>query len=1074
MHFLEDETQYFVENEKKESQKRSFVAMKIITLHSYFHFNMNGFKFKGNEKDFFEPYQSFIDSMKPFFDSDQDLLDYYISFSKISLLSICFMGNFQYRIFLLKKLMSLKFNKLSFLKLHPSHPEIIYHVFLIMISSVISHRAPQHFFIEEDLQENEEEEEEANEEDNTNDNKKFIEEVTNFIDANDSSKTPDLVKYIVSQISFFTSEIPNFDKFNADIIMRSITDNGILSVTNDVKDMLSKILKKSIDFSTINANYIERPFSQNLLEIINEVKSFDQIVVKINKIIDNNETLFKDKNLFYVANPQFAIVDTLMLKLGKLERSTKCKYKEKKLDDNDYGMCSKHQEFIGVDWNDLIPKLTPSNRCPYCVINDEPSNLQLTTSYNNTVRMTYDFDKLNDDFKSDFRSIMYLNIYNAIEEDDLHPIELHLLRMIMIVSESRFKSKNKDKDQEHKIDLKTKNQLAICIASIASLLFPYTSFNLSSTATVYFIQDVLDKISLLMLSHYNINKNNSGKKQTYREVRKIFASAISPFMRGIFERLRKTLLSNSEYKDGLFKEKIQLAFMTPEDNKAEDTKTESDSNKKKKKSKPKEELIIDENYRLNSPLKPMGSKFFLRQFLLEPNLRRKCPVIYSYLRLNDRFDRTRFIGKLVPSLKQILRYAYHPHPENVINNSIKTINEVEEDFLENWRLAASDIEKDLLTEEARKCLNETLVDEPTIASFLPRKHENWPVMMVMLSLSDAQNKFIKTLSKYVNIVIKDIDDFDITTSRDNYRIRSSLLNVPLMNSIKGHFIVDELGFRCQFEEKQEKQFRNQLSESTYYYIIHKSLSMRATFTYNGEGIVAQYRHIFKSRPMSNQQLIYMNKLKKNGKGTGLSLLLENLMFRLIGTASAESSAGGSKSIDEEIQEMMRKDKNDNGYQLTSIENDAFYDFLNAKNYMSDKLTLDQIPSIYEYLNSLQDDAAILELSIGAQLSDSFKNVTPYQYESIICSKLDKIAMSKIEYSDLSNVMVLMMASVNEKSTSQKNFQAMGIYELFNEIKEAFQLTRTQNHTMSKVKSVLNDLNTNYLPIIYEYCMRKSI
>lgn len=1073
MNFLKDETQYFCENEKKESQKRSFIAMKVISLHTYFHQYINGFAFCGEKSIFFKSYQSFIQSMVPYFDSDQDLLDYYINFSKISLLSFCFMGKFQYRIFLLKKLISLKFGELSFLSIHPSHSEIIYHVFLILISSVISHRGPLHFFKNEEIEEEDQEEEEDqdgegetdDERAEANDIKKSIEEVKSFINIDDPSQNQKLINYIKSQLSFFSSKISDFKKFEIEIIARSTTDNGLLSITNDETNILSSIFKDRIDFELINAESIKRPFSQNLLEIIKESHLFNQIIIQLNEIIERNNIIFQDENLLYVANPQFLIIDTLLLKLGRTEKSSNCKHKSGD-DNNDLETCTKHHEFVAVDWNELIPKLTSSHRCPYCVLNDEPSKLSLTTSYNNTVRMTYDFNKLNDDFKSDFRSIMYLNIYNAIEEDDLHPIELHLLRMIMIIAERRLIFK----ENADSINKEAQHQVLVCIASIASLLFPYTSFNISATSTMYFIQNVLDKIKLLMSSHYSINKN-SDQKPTYREVRKLFASSISPFMKGIFESLRKTVLSfNTKNENSSFKATIQTTLKQQEKSTPEES---SSSSKKKKKSSSKTE-INDENYRLNSPLKPMGSKFFLRQFLLDPNLRKKCPVIYSYLRLNDRFDRTRFISKLVPSLKLILNYAYHPHAKKFIDKEISTISDIDEDFLKNWRDAAAEIEKDLLTKEARDCLNETLVENPKISAFLPRKHENWPVMTVLLSLSDAQNKFIKTLSKYTNVVIKDIDDLEITDKRDNYRVKNTVLNIPLMNCIKGHFTIDETGFHCKFEEKHEKSFRNQLSEYTYYYIVHKSLSLRATFNYNGEGIVAQYKHIVKSRPMSHQQLIYMNKLKKNGKGTGLSLLLENLMFRLIGTSTGSSSAEGSKSIVEEIQEMMLNDKNTSScYQLTSIENDAFFEFVNAKNYMTEKLTIDQIPSVYEYLNSLQDDALILELSIGAQLSKSFKK-SINSSESYISSKMDKIDnMSKNEWMDVANVIVLIMANVNEKDPNHHQLSSLIIKNEYAEIKKVFQLSKNQNHTIKKVDAILK-LDATHLSLIYEYCIQKSI
>ena len=1080
MIFLKDETAYFCMNEEKETQKRSFIGMKVILLHSYFHQSFRGFKFYGDADQFLESYQNFIESMKNIFKSNPSLLDYYITFSKISLLSISFMSNFQYRIYLLKKLISLKSNKLTFLNIHPSHSEIVYHVFIILSSSFISRRGPLHFYQNEKFDEinEEEEDEEANEDvDEANENNININEVKDFININDESQISKLTDYLKSQISYFSlkckSKTSTFLDFGTKMIFRSLSDNGVLSITKDIKQLLLSIFGEKIDFSTINAEFIDRPFSQNISEIIKNIKLFDQIILQINKIIDCNKILFQDENLLYVANPQFFVVTAYLLKLGRIEKSTNCKYKRhhsnSRNDDNDdnFEVCTKHHEFIAVDWNSLIPKLTPSYKCPYCVINDEPSNLSLTTSFNNTVPMTYDFEKLDKDFKSDHRSIMYMNIYNAIEEDDLHPIELHLLRMIMIIAEARLKNKKEP------INKHVKNQLAVCIASIAALLFPYTSFNLSATATILFIQNVLDKIKMLMLSHFNINQNDIKQTPTFREVRKLFSSSISPFMKGVFESLRKNVLNfNSKNEDKLFKEVIKFAIPSSASlsRKQKDSKVDDND----------DDNNNDENYRLNAPLKPMGSKLFLRQFLLDPNLRRKCPVIYDYLRLNDRFDRTRFIGKLVPSLRLILNYAYRSHSKEAIGKSINTIDGIDQDFLKNWREAASDIEKDLLTEEARKCLNDTLVDEPTIASFLPRRHENWPVMTVILSLSDAQNKFINTLSRYSNIVIKDIDDFEIATTseagRDNYRIRNTVLNIPLMNAIKGFFLDDEFGFHCKFEEKQEKQFRNELSEYTYYYIVHKSLSLRATFNYNGEGIVAQFKHIVNSKPMTNQQLCYLSKLKKDGKGAGLMLLLENLMFRLIGTSK---NTDGSKSIVEEIQETLLKkgDKNDDNaascYHLTSIENDAFFEFVNAKNHMTDKLTLSQIPSIYEFLASQLDDAVIIELSIGAQLSKSLKD--PSHSESFISAEMDKIEnMSKNEWLDVANVIVLLMAKMNENNENIRNIQSVLIKDLYDEIKELASLSRTQNHTFSKVLKTFRHFDITDLSLIYEYCMTKSI
>ena len=316
MIFLEDETEYFCENEKKETRKLSFIGMKIILLHSYFHQSVQGFKFDGDAKEFLESYHHFVKSLNDIFESNPNLLEYYISFSKISLLSICFMSNFQYRIFLLKKLISLKSNDLNFLNIHPSHPEIIYHVFLILISLFISKRGPQQFFQAEIL-DDEEEEEEINE--NNND----IKDIKDYIDINDSSQISKLINYIKSQILYFSSrcksELINLKDFEANIIFRSLTDNGLLSISKDTKKLLSSILSKSKDFSYINADFIDRPFSSSMSEIIQNTDLFNQIISQINEIIDCNIILFQDKSLLYVANPQFFVVNAYLLKLGRIE-----------------------------------------------------------------------------------------------------------------------------------------------------------------------------------------------------------------------------------------------------------------------------------------------------------------------------------------------------------------------------------------------------------------------------------------------------------------------------------------------------------------------------------------------------------------------------------------------------------------------------------------------------------------------------------------------------------------------------------------------------------------------------------
>ena len=981
--FLEDDTTFFLNSDNQRIIK-SFIAMRVLSFHSIFHYHFEDDDELSEKKDdFLKEYSLFLKSLEKIFNEKQVFLNYYISFSKISLLTICSMGDMQSRLTLLKKLSEFKNDKTSFIELHSSHADIIMHVFLSLIALIIAQRAPT-LFSEDNTEEEEEEEEEAEKEDDP-----FTIKNPNNIDQQ--------IKFIQEYINFFRKTLKGKLSFNKEdqelILIKAITDNGALEITENAKKILNEL---AFDINKYGVHVAK-------CEGLDNIENFDTLMKTVHETIDNIN--FLTNNYRNLTNPQFYISKNISRRLGTFIESKNCHRKE-----------NKHYEFIACNNRDLSFTFESSKSCPYCFI-DEDTN-QIYENRNYLESMYYDTDNF------DPKVITYLNIYEIASQDkDLSPLEDHLLRILFFAFD------------ENKNSL---SNIKISLCAIAALLFPYTPFEMSSKITVDFVCKVFEGFkAYFKIIENEIRSSRFNTIYTYREMRKICSVILSHVMKKSLE----TAIKNA-----------QKTF-----------------------SRPKNSIKV-----VNLSL--LGSKFFLKKFLIDPYFRKNCPVIYTYMRLNEKFDRVRFIKDVVQLITLIFNYVNTNIKDikNAMKTKINDINGITVDLLESWRKAAQCVECDLMTKEARLCLNKTLKENPNVKSFLPRNHQNWPVMNVMLSLSDAHNQFVSELSQHTDILIYNVTDFDMMNILENdykYRIRSTVLNIPFLNAIKGCIKKDG---QVHINKKIEKKFCAELSNFSFCYIIHTSLSLKAKFMNCGESIISKFNHFVKPKKLSKSQINQIIELKQNGKGTGLLMLLQKLMYIIIRNNMENDFVEDQLLIDYIIQLIESSDK----YFLMSInEKDSFEALVINRNRLRNQFTINQIGNIYDVLiRPIDETLHISDRFLGDNFADQIR-VNIINNKKNFTSKIQiddrkvknlskKIKGLNLKESDLMQLSQFLTEIMGDILVDPENYDLNGeqpLEAILQKYAETFSLSKHNQKILNLIYPHLNNIESNYLLHFYQIC-----
>lgn len=320
---------------------------------------------------------------------------------------------------------------------------------------------------------------------------------------------------------------------------------------------------------------------------------------------------------------------------------------------------------------------------------------------------------------------------------------------------------------------------------------------------------------------------------------------------------------------------------------------------------------------------PFSWKLLLRQFLLNPRLRVELPVIYSFLRLNDRFN-------LVDHL-------------------------ADKDFMSGVRHLFQG--RSLLPNEAQKfcpLFKEYQGDDMSRTDLTVTNQE---VLNLLLTLSSAHNEFLTTLSAHSHVKVVDVADYNLPVMLSAVRLSAEDMGSELIRAI-GDSIGDD-GVPV-LQRKHEERFISVLSSGNYYVIIHESVRPKMYQTH--ESCIHQLREKFGSKKLTReqQQALYDEVMDVNR--TGLVIFLERVVYHILSR---------SVSHDESLKAFVEKTPEIGMKTMSGMERKAYVDgFINANAKAGVDFTLRQIPEIHHALVSVDVPPTPPELSWLLSLRDN--------------------------------------------------------------------------------------------------------
>ena len=320
---------------------------------------------------------------------------------------------------------------------------------------------------------------------------------------------------------------------------------------------------------------------------------------------------------------------------------------------------------------------------------------------------------------------------------------------------------------------------------------------------------------------------------------------------------------------------------------------------------------------------PFSWKLLLRQFLLNPRLRIELPVIYSFLRLNDRFD-------LVDHL-------------------------ADKDFVSGVRHLFQG--RSLLPKEAQKfcpLFKEYLGGDISRTDLTVNNQE---VLNLLLSLSSAHNEFITTLSDHSHVKVVDVADYKLPTMLNAVRLSAEDIGSELVRAI-GDSVGDD-GVPV-LQRKHEERFISALSSGTYYVIIHESV--RPKMYQKHESCIHQFKEKFGSKKLTREQRQALYDEVMDVDRTGLVMFLERVVYHILSR---------SISHDESLKAFVEKTPEIGMKTMSGMESRAYVDgFVNANAKAGVDFTLRQIPEIHRALLSADVPPTPPELSWLLSLRDN--------------------------------------------------------------------------------------------------------
>lgn len=649
--------------------------------------------------------------------------------------------------------------------------------------------------------------------------------------------------------------------------------------------------------------------------------------------------------------------------------------------------------------------------------------------------------------------------YNYIY-DGLHPIEAQLSRILEFTALYNFSfigtyREIYDKLFEEVDREENKKQIDIARSIICLMLFPETRIGLVQDSTDLFILSVFSELyKLLQSAKVTDSVTNVNDYLVPGKVRRVFQLA----MDGIIPAVHQNI--------------VKLADWTQE----------------KKSSKDYDEPNSDENHSIY----PFSAPIFLRQFILDPGLRRKCPVIYAYLRLHSRFCLT----NRIPVIANMIHRIWEKYEEKVKDEIPKEDDNKDEDeddeekgdgttfkdlgiedeelnaFFDCWSGAASFVANNPMTMKARKRLektlelckeepeeNETLASKIYVRPFLPYEPDSWPGLIVLESLSKAHNEFISILQQHSRIHSFNTNDKEFNKSKV---MDTTIFGQFLIRSIRGHLGPDCIPI---FNEEAEKYFVQQASLLPYYYILHPfiNFSFKEDIAMNSKGIVLLYEERFDTIDLTEEQKKMLQiYIKEDDRTAGALLLFKKFMFAALDDRNSNGTLQSTTNLSTFIEK--------NQIQKTPIENESYSSLLIAKGKLKEDFKVGQFSKIYTFLSEPIDHC---RKAFSLQEAVIKNVITKCEIKN---SEIDNISLPDVsDYRPYFTVIPKVFADLlrKDKCNGSKEFTSLTptkLIELWEKIdeKERMLIDKDEANALATIKKNDEGKNNNKLVTLIAY------
>ena len=347
---------------------------------------------------------------------------------------------------------------------------------------------------------------------------------------------------------------------------------------------------------------------------------------------------------------------------------------------------------------------------------------------------------------------------------------------------------------------------------------------------------------------------------------------------------------------------------------------------------------------------PLSSKFLLRPFLFDPSLSERLPVIYAFLRLNERFDLVRILGS------QDLVHGVHRLIES--ETPTATLNSLKdfEGFQKEWSKACSYCQKEFMTKQACDALQKTLTN-PQVQWFkwAPSKltWEDSPVVNVLISLSNAHNEFVTTLARYCSIRTVDVSDERIWEDVDSVCLDGYAFGSQLVKIVRDS--VGNCG-RPVFTEEHEEKFRWHLSHQAYHFIVHSSLLSQKIRLTTTENPLFELGKRYGCVALTHQQRKVLREEVSQNYHLGVALLMERIAYYILSRRMRVSKTESILNFITNHQLDSAGNPDDVLQKMLLTEREAYENgFLNANSKSPVAFTIAQMPEIYKIFTTSSVD-----------------------------------------------------------------------------------------------------------------------